>query len=155
MIVAGPQYPSTLQWPANVTRREHLPPAEHRRFYASQRFTLNLTRSDMKRWGYSPSVRLFEAAACGTPIISDSWPGLEVLFEIGTEVLVAGSADDVGSYLRGIPESERIALGVRAQNKVLAAHTAAHRAAELEAYLLECGMPRRSASSNFASPHAA
>jgi len=155
MIVAGPQYPATLQWPVNVTRREHLPPDEHRGFYAAQRFTLNLTRAEMKLCGYSPSVRLFEAAACGTPIISDSWPGLESLFGIGTEVLVAGSADDVVSYLRGIPESERIALGQRAQKRVLAAHTAAHRATELEGYLLECKTPRQSACSSFLNPHAA
>ncbi len=49
------------------------------RFYNQQRFTLNVTRADMIAAGWSPSVRLFEAAACGTPIISDAWAGLESL----------------------------------------------------------------------------
>ena len=75
-VVAGPQYPASIDWPANVERIEHLPPSEHAAFYCRQRFTLNVTRADMIRTGWSPSVRLFEAAACGTPIISDRWEGL-------------------------------------------------------------------------------
>ncbi|HVL39168.1 MAG TPA: glycosyltransferase, partial [Fimbriimonadaceae bacterium] len=90
-VVAGPQYPATIQWPSNVERIEHLPPAEHRAFYNRQRFTLNITRADMIRAGYSPSVRLFEAAACGVPIISDYWPGLESFFRLGEEILVSSS----------------------------------------------------------------
>ena len=74
--VAGPLYPADLQWPANVDRIEHVGPDRHPWFYGRQRFTLNVTRADMVRLGYSPSVRLFEAAACGVPIISDWWPGL-------------------------------------------------------------------------------
>src|SRR5205085_6433901 len=76
-VVAGPQYPEGIRWPTNVQRIVHLSPAEHRAFYNSQRFTLNITRAAMVRAGYSPSVRLFEAAACGTPIITDYWTGLE------------------------------------------------------------------------------
>jgi spore maturation protein CgeB len=80
-VVAGPQYPDSIHWPKNVERITHLEPKKHRAFYNAQRFTLNVTRADMIRAGYSPSVRLFEAAACGTPIISDEWPGLSELFE--------------------------------------------------------------------------
>src|SRR4051812_3498305 len=76
-VVAGAQYPEDIVWPTNVDRVQHLPPRKHRGFYNRQRFTLNITRADMVAAGYSPSVRLFEAAACGTPIISDLWPGLE------------------------------------------------------------------------------
>ena len=79
--VAGPQYPGDIGWPSNVERIEHLPPAEHAAFYARSRFALNVTRVDMIAAGWSPSVRLFEAASCGTPIISDRWPGIETLFE--------------------------------------------------------------------------
>ncbi|MGX2041446.1 CgeB family protein [Methylocaldum sp. MU1018] len=130
--VAGPQYPETIAWPENVRRIEHLPPAQHRRFYTSQRFTLNLTRRDMIRAGYSPSVRLFEAAACGTPVISDFWQGLNSFFRIGEEILVAERADDVLRYIREISETERLRIGERARAKVLAAHTSTHRAIELE-----------------------
>jgi len=143
-VVAGPQYPSTIRWPRNVHRIEHLPPQRHRGFYTAQRFTLNLTRSDMVAAGFSPSVRLFEAAACGTPIISDEWAGLETLFEPGREILIARSTDEVLDWIRDIPEVERAALGSRGRARVLAEHTAAHRAAELEGYALELLSPQLS-----------
>lgn len=136
-VVAGPQYPETIAWPGNVERITHLSPGEHRTFYNSQRFTLNLTRARMVEAGYSPSVRLFEAAACGTPIITDPWEGLEYFFEPGQEILVARSAAEVSSYLWELPEAERVELGRRARARVLAAHTSAHRATELESYVRE------------------
>jgi spore maturation protein CgeB len=137
MVVAGPQYPDGIDWPRNVARVEHLPPAEHRAFYNEQGFTLNLTRADMIRAGYSPSVRLFEAAACGRAIISDYWPGLEEFLKPGEEILIASTADEVLRYLAEIGERERREIGARARARVLAEHTAAHRAAELEGYTLE------------------
>jgi spore maturation protein CgeB len=136
-VVAGPQYPENVHWPRNVQRIQHLPPRRHRRFYNAQRFTLNLTRADMIAAGFSPSVRLFEAAACGTPIISDSWEGIETLFEPGLEILIAGSAAEVLRWVRDTPDKERRALGERGRARVLAEHTAAHRAAELEGYALQ------------------
>ena len=135
--VAGPQYPATIAWPGNVARTEHLPPAEHRAFYTAQRFTLNVTRADMVRAGYSPSVRLFEAACCATPIISDAWPGLDAFFTPGHEILVADTAADMLTLLRDMPEAARRAMGDAARARVLASHTGDHRAAELEAYAAE------------------
>jgi spore maturation protein CgeB len=137
MIVAGPLYPPDLRWPGNVEHIDHIAPDDHRRFYNSQRYTLNLTRLDMIEAGYSPSVRLFEAAACGTPIISDYWKGLETFFEPGSEILIADKDEDVVSYLRDLPESERQAIGKRARQRVLAEHTAIHRVTELESYIEE------------------
>jgi spore maturation protein CgeB len=136
-VVAGPQYPATVQWPANTEYIHHLPPAEHRAFYNAQRFTQNITRADMLAAGYSPSVRLFEAAACGTPIISDYWDGLNSFFEFDHEILVARTAADTLRYLRELSETERQAIGSRARQRVLAEHTAAHRAQELEGYVGE------------------
>jgi spore maturation protein CgeB len=135
-VVVGPQYPTRIRWPRNVSRIEHLPPKRHRSFYNAQHFTLNLTRADMIAAGFSPSVRLFEAAACGTPIISDYWDGLDTVFEPGLEILVARTSSDVLQWIRDIPEQERKALGARGRVRVLAQHTAAHRAAELEGYAL-------------------
>jgi spore maturation protein CgeB len=133
--VAGPQYPETLLWPENVQYTPHLPPVEHRAFYNRQRFTLNVTRADMIEAGWSPSVRLFEAAACATPIISDRWSGIETLLEPGEEIFLAQSAAEVLLLLRDLPEDERRAVGERARVRILREHTAAHRAAELEAYV--------------------
>jgi spore maturation protein CgeB len=132
--VAGPQYPEEIEWAANVERVEHLPPRDHPEFYAAQRFTLNVTRADMVRAGWSPSVRLFEAAACGVPAISDWWQGLDSFFRPGSEILVARRAVDVVAALRRDDAPE---IGERARRRVLAEHTADRRAEELEALVGE------------------
>lgn len=135
--VAGPQYPPDIHWPANVARTEHLPPSAHRKFYSSQRFTLNVTRADMIALGWSPSVRLFEAAACAVPIISDWWRGLDDYFTPGTEILISQGPEDTLRFLRDLPEAQRQGIGEAARTRALAAHTAAHRAQELEQYVHE------------------
>jgi spore maturation protein CgeB len=135
-VVAGAQYPEEIDW-GNTRHIKHLPPQEHRAFYNSQRFALNVTRQDMVVAGYSPSVRLFEAAACGTPVISDEWPGLDRFFEIGKEILVTKTAQQVLGYLQDLSGEERTEIGRRARERVLQEHTSAHRAAELEQLLLE------------------
>jgi spore maturation protein CgeB len=134
-VVAGPQYPIEIAWPANVQRIEHLPPSEHAEFYAASRFTLNVTRADMIAAGWSPSVRLFEAAACAVPVISDKWEGIESLFAPGSEMLLAEKSDEVVDILRGRGAEEAAAMGRAARARVMDGHTAAHRAAELEAHL--------------------
>jgi spore maturation protein CgeB len=135
-VVAGPQYPAHIEWPANVDYKSHLPPAMHRSFYNSQRFTLNITRVDMIQAGWSPSVRLFEAAACGTPIVSDVWEGIDSLLVPGREILLARSTADAMAAL-ATGEDERLAIAERARTRILAEHTAAHRAEQLEAYAFE------------------
>ena len=134
--VAGPQYPQDIVWPENVQRIEHLPASEHREFYNSQAFTLNLTRVDMRKAGYSPSVRLFEAAACGVAIMSDEWPGLNEVFTPGTEILLVRNIGDVTSNMQMDPE-QRFRLAERARKRTLRFHTAGVRALELEDYLLQ------------------
>lgn len=131
--VAGSSYPADMDWPANVERIEHLPPAAHADFYSASRYTLNVTRADMVRAGWSPSVRLFEAAACGTPIISDIWRGIEELFVPGRDVALAAGTEDVLAAL----DSDGSDMGAAARHAVLSAHSAAHRANCLERYLLE------------------
>ena len=133
-VVAGPQYPADVDWPANVERIDHLPPADHAAFYSASRYTLNVTRADMIAAGWSPSVRLFEAGACATPIISDRWSGIDTLFEPGREIILADGADDV---MAALGRDDAAAIGAAARQRVLAAHTAAHRAAELEHHLAE------------------
>jgi len=133
-MVAGALYPPSVQWPKNVLHKEHLGPGDHPDFYGSQRFTLNLTRADMVDAGYSPSVRLFEAAACGVPIISDQWTGLETFFTPHQEVFLAHTPEDVVRCLQDLDESQARAVGAAARERVLAAHSGVHRAAELETY---------------------
>ena len=142
-VVAGSRYPEHLVWPDNVSRIEHLSQHEHPPFYSRQRFTLNLTRADMRALGFSPSVRLFEAAACGTPVISDRWPGIETIFEPGTEILLVSDAREVSQILRDIPEERRLAIADKARRRILADHTPDHRARQLEAYYLEAAGRRR------------
>lgn len=145
-VVAGPQYPAEIPWPRNVRRYTHLAPSKHRSFYTAQKFTLNITRADMVEAGYSPSVRLFEAAACGTPIISDDWEGLDTFFEPGQEILIAHSAEESLYYLLETTEAERQQLGQRARARVLAKHTAKHRARSLVAAVREVLVPPQSFS---------
>lgn len=134
-VVAGAQYPPQMAWSGNTERIEHLPPETHREFYNAQRFTLNLTREQMMMAGYSPSVRLFEAAACAVPVISDQWPGLEQFFLPGEEILTAATSEEMLRILQGYPEDERREVGERARQRVLKSHSAACRAKELEEYL--------------------
>jgi spore maturation protein CgeB len=131
-IVAGPQYPAHINWPENVERIMHLNPRHHAQLYSSSRITLNVTRREMVLAGYSPSVRLFEAAACGAVIASDNWPGLETFFSPGHEILVATGTDDIVRYLKNYNDSELRRIGRSARDRVLAAHTSQVRAREFE-----------------------
>ena len=133
--IAGPQYPDADEWPGNVRHVPHLAPGDHAGFYCSQRFTLNVTRANMRRMGWSPSVRLFEAACCGTPVISDYWAGLDEFFRIGEEILVAASGDEVLDFVKEMSDGDRAALARAARKRVLSSHTGLTRAAELEEQL--------------------
>jgi spore maturation protein CgeB len=146
-VVAGPRYPNEIIWPDNVDRLEHVAPGDHPQFYCAQRFTLNITRADMRRAGWSPSVRLFEAAACGVPVITDRWSGLTELFAPGDEILLADDTRDVLAYLAEIPDDQRRSIGHRARRRVLAEHSATHRAEQLEVEVDEIRLsaPRRAA----------
>ncbi|HEX3019497.1 MAG TPA: glycosyltransferase [Chitinispirillaceae bacterium] len=146
-IVAGPQYPQNLIWPENVTYIQHIAPSGHRQFYCAQKFTLNITREDMLMAGYAPSVRLFEAAACGTAIISDYWEGLGNFFKFGEEILISSTTEHTLKYLTDISEKERMSIGESARKRVLAEHTAAHRAQQLESYLKEAQMKKKTSVS--------
>jgi spore maturation protein CgeB len=131
-LVAGPQYPKSVKWPRNVRRINHLNPRWHPHFYSSSRFTLNVTRRDMVQAGYSPSVRLFEAAACAATIVSDNWPGLDDFFRGGEEILLPASSDDVARYIQHLDDNERRRIGLAAQARVLAEHTSDRRAEQFE-----------------------
>ena len=135
-IVAGPMYPTSVMWPRNVEHVFHLEPKYHPALYSSSDFVLNVTRREMIRAGYSPSVRLFEAAACGSTIVSDSWPGLDQFFTPGEQILLPRDADDIVHWIRGggMPE-----IGARAQQRVLAEHSSATRAQQFEAAVLNAG----------------
>jgi spore maturation protein CgeB len=136
-VIAGAQYPAGLLLPSNVQHIEHVSPDRHSEFYCSQRYTLNVTRPDMARAGFSPSVRLFEAAACGVPVISDNWIGLETFFEPGKEILIARTSEEARQILSDLPEGKRRTIASAARERVLLGHTAGHRALEFEKYVQE------------------
>lgn len=133
-VLGGALYPQEFPWTDNIFFVRHLPPAEHPAFYSSSALTLNVTRRAMACMGYCPSGRLFEAAACGTPVLSDEWDGLDSFFEPGREILIArDTADALEALQTGRDELARI--GRNARERTLAEHTAARRARELERYL--------------------
>jgi len=123
-------YPPDFPWTQNTYFVRHLAPSEHSAFYSSSRLTLNVTRAAMAQMGYCPSGRLFEAAACGTPIVSDWWDGIDVFFEPGREILIARSSEDAIQAIN-LPDGELEQLSSASKQRVLAEHTAANRAAEL------------------------
>jgi spore maturation protein CgeB len=134
-VLAGSQYPEYFPWSANVLYKRHLSPDQHPAFYCSSRLTLNVTRRPMAETGFCPSGRLFEAAACGAPILSDSWAGLDQFFEPGLEILVASStADAIAAIER--PDDQLREMAERARQRTLAEHTSERRAAELEEILV-------------------
>jgi spore maturation protein CgeB len=134
-VVAGPQYPESIDWPANVERIPHLAASGHARFYGQQRFTLNVTRADMIAAGWSPSVRLFEAAACGTPIISDRWRGLEELLPAPRAIRIAERSEDVVGILTGMTEPDRLGMANTARRIILEGHTGLARGRQLASWL--------------------
>ncbi|WP_246750572.1 CgeB family protein [Martelella lutilitoris] len=150
-VVAGAQYPASIDWPDNVERIEHVPPAEHADFYSRQRFTLNVTRQDMVRAGWSPSVRLFEAAACGTPVISDIWPGLEELLPDGEAILLAPDSEAVVAALTETDDGRLAEIADAARRRVMADHTGRARAEELIAALASLKGRRAEASATASS----
>ncbi len=133
-VVAGALYPENFRWENNVHFMGHVGPAEHAEFFQRSRFTLNLTRQAMRAYGYCPSGRLFEAAACGTAMVSDDWEGVDEFFEPGQELLLVRSSDDVLRALT-LSDEEVEKLGRAARNRALACHTADVRARELVSYV--------------------
>lgn len=128
-VLAGTMYPGEWHWPANVKRFDHIAPSDHPGLYSSSRATLNITRGGMARTGYCPSGRFFEAAACGTPIISDWWEGLDSFFS-SDEVFVVEHAKEVLDALRS-PETDLARVAERARQRTLEEHSGTRRAREL------------------------
>ncbi|HKT47935.1 MAG TPA: glycosyltransferase [Candidatus Acidoferrales bacterium] len=133
-IIGGATYPEVFPWTSNIYFVRHLPPTEHAAFYSSSRVTLNVTRRPMKQMGFCPSGRLFEAAACGVPILSDEWPGLDQFFLPETEIVIVRSAEDVLSALQ-LPQQALDRIAAAARVRVLREHTAEVRAREFETAL--------------------
>ena len=133
-LIGGSMYPPAFPWTPNIFFVHHVDPSQHPAFHGSSRLALNVTRRAMKEMGYCPSGRLFEAAACGVPILSDEWEGLGLFFRSGEEIIVAETSEEATAALQIDPlEFRRIAL--QARERVLAEHTAAHRVLTLEAEL--------------------
>lgn len=133
-VIGGAQYPAEFPWAPNIFFVRHLEPAQHPAFFSSSRLTLNITRRAMKAMGYCPSGRLFEAAACGVPILSDSWAGLEQFFTPGSEILVADRTEQAIEALR-MNDGLLRKVARQARERTMNEHTALHRV-----FQLECGL---------------
>jgi spore maturation protein CgeB len=131
-VIGGSQYPQDFPWTKNIWFVSHLPPGDHPAFYGASRITLNVTRGAMARMGWCPSGRVFEAAACGTPILSDWWEGLDHFFTPGEEILVARTTEDAMHAL-DLTDAELDRVAHRARERTLAEHTARQRAREMVA----------------------
>ncbi len=126
-LLAGPLYPWQCQWPANVRRLDHIPPADHPGFYSSSRLTLNLTRGEMAENGWCPSGRFFEASACGAPLITDTWDGLDAFFDVERDLRIVCTAEDMEDAL-SLPDAELARMAAHARQRTLEEHTGQVRA---------------------------
>lgn len=149
-VIAGAQYPESFPWTPNIFFVRHLPPSEHPAFYCSSKLTLNITRRAMAEMGYCPSGRLFEAAGCGVPILSDWWEGLDLFFKPGSEIVVAQTTEQVIEFMEF--ETGLAQIGRRARERALDEHTAWHRAIELERLAEWALSERQSGQSPLAYP---
>ncbi|TYL89144.1 glycosyltransferase [Bradyrhizobium rifense] len=129
-LIGGAQYPDAFPWSPNIYFVQHLPPSEHAPFFASSRLTLNVTRSAMAEMGWCPSGRLFEAAACGVPLLSDDWQGIDAFFVPGDEILIARDQTDTLAAL-AMPDAELQRIAQRARERTMDQHTSDKRAREL------------------------
>jgi spore maturation protein CgeB len=139
-LIGGAQYPNDFPWSDNIFFVRHLPPSEHPAFFSSSRLTLNVTRQAMAEMGWCPSGRLFEASACGTPVLSDWWPGLDSFFDPGSEILVARTTEDVVAAL-DLTGSELSRIAAASRERTLTQHTSDRRAEELEALIAAIHSP--------------
>ncbi|WP_437895517.1 CgeB family protein [Sorangium sp. So ce124] len=121
--------------PSNVRYVGHVYTADHNAFNASARAVLNVARDSMASVGFSPATRVFEAAGAAACLVTDAWEGIELFLEPGREVLVARSGDDVAEILRTLTPERARAIGRAAKQRVLAGHTYAERARQVEALL--------------------
>lgn len=133
-LIGGALYPESFPWQKNIYYIQHIAPHDHSAFYCSSRLTLSVTRSSMGAMGYCPSGRLFEAAACGTPVLSDTWEGLNEFFTPESEILIASRANDTMDAL-SLSDAELRRIGQAARERALSEHTADQRARELEQIL--------------------
>lgn len=139
-VLGGSGYPPDFAWRDNLYYMRHVAPPDHPAFFCSSRLTLNVTRRDMAAYGWCPSGRLFEAAACGVPIVSDDWDGLSHFFTPGEHILLADTPADVMAALaRSDAELTRIAKAAR--ERVLAEHSSAVRARELVSLIEGAAQP--------------
>ena len=121
-LLAGPMYPEEMKTPANVRRLEHVSVEEHAALFSSSQWALNVTRAEMAAWGYCPSGRFFEAAACGTPILTDEWEGLGDFFDVNSELRVVRSGEEVMEALN-MEVEEREEMARHAREHTLDEHT--------------------------------
>jgi spore maturation protein CgeB len=151
-VFAGSLYPGDWEWPTNMEHFEHIPPSDHPAMYSSCRATLNITRDGMARAGFCPSGRFFEAAACGAPILSDWFEGLDTFFEPGEQILIVNNTDDVIAAIR-MEDSDLARVAARARERTLAEHTGDNRARELVRCIREARPSSRSNLAHFSTPN--
>ncbi len=119
----------------NVAYFDHVYTRDHNAFNSTPRAVLNISRESMARYGFSPATRIFEAAGAAACLITDEWKGIEQFLEPGREVLVARSGEEVAEHVRALDTGRAREIGRAARRRVLAGHTYAHRARQVEALL--------------------
>jgi spore maturation protein CgeB len=124
--------------PANVRWIGHVPTAEHNRINCSAGMVLNVNRSSMSDFGFSPPTRIFEVAGAGACLVCDDWPGIDDCFRPGREILVVRTAKDIVDALERLDATTRRSFGEALRARALRDHTYAQRAAQAEQAFRDC-----------------
>ena len=123
--------------PSNVRWIGHVGTGDHNRVNCSARMVLNINRESMASVGFSPPTRVFEAAGAGACVITDKWPGIDTFFQVGSEILVASSAEEIVGQLRAIDTDQSRIIGQKMRGCALRDHTYSLRARQVDNILTE------------------
>ena len=140
MLLGGSGWDAAASEFPNLRYLGHVYTADHNAFNSTPRAVLNICRDSMARYGFSPPTRVFEAAGAGACLITDQWEGVQNFLEPGRECLVARDGDEVSAIIDALDAGEANRIGAAALQRVLAEHTYAQRAVQVEKALCSLGL---------------
>lgn len=150
--VYGVRYPSRARAAladAGIEYAGWLPNYEVPQVFARFRVTVHVPRRPyVQRLPGIPTIRPFEALACGIPLVCSPWHDVEALFTPGKDFLVARNGAEMRRHLKALLEDEAMAreLAGHGLQTVRTRHTCAHRVDELLAIYAELAQTRAKAA---------
>jgi spore maturation protein CgeB len=124
--------------PPNARWIGHVSTNDHNRLNCSAGMVMNINRSSMADFGFSPPTRVFEVSGAGICMLCDDWPGIDDCFEPDKEILVVRTAEDAVKALNQHDTESRRRIGSAFRARALRDHTYEQRAVQAENAFLDC-----------------